>query len=76
MTQTEVSLTKEQIMQELEQLPQPLLLEVLKVARALQDPSEADRSEASKSVRQSDGWAAYLASKQERAEVYRRLANS
>ncbi len=68
MTQTEVSLTKEQIMQELEQLPQPLLLEVLKVARALQDPSEAEL--------EAKIWQAYLASESERAEVYQRLANS
>lgn len=70
-------MTKEQIMQELEKLPEPLLLEVLEFARTLQiQPDPLELPKIPNAVRQGAAWAAYLASKQERAEVYRRLANS
>jgi len=81
MAQTGVTMTKDQIIQELEKLPESRWLEVLEFIHALQDePAPSERTEpqnlGSNLVRQSDAWAAYLASKQERAEVYRRLANS
>jgi uncharacterized protein YqgV (UPF0045/DUF77 family) len=60
--------TKEQIIQELEQVPEGSLDEVLRLIRTLKEqPSEsrADRV-----------WQAYLESVQEREEVYRRLASS
>ena len=60
-------MTKEQIMLELEKLPEPLLLKVLEAARTLQ----SQESELESKI-----WQAYLASETERAEVYRRLANS
>ncbi|MFM7425494.1 MAG: DUF2281 domain-containing protein [Elainella sp.] len=70
------TLTKEQILQELEKLPEARWLEVLEFIQVLQASSEPSTQENSNSVQQSEAWAAYLASKQERAEVYRRLANS
>ncbi len=69
-------LTKEQILQELEKLPAARWVEVLEFIHGLQSAPEPLDQATSNSVRQSDAWAAYLASKQERAEVYRRLANS
>jgi len=60
--------TKDLIIQELEHVPEPLLVEILDVVQTL----KAKRSDG---VRQ-DVWKAYLASKRERAEVYRRLADS
>ncbi len=62
-------MTKEQILQELEQLPKPLLAKVLEFARGLQ-------AEAAKPQVDPEVWQAYLASKREREEVYRRLADS
>ena len=67
MAQTGVTMTKEQIIQELEKLPEPLLVKVLEVARTLQ----SQESELESKI-----WQAYLASEHEREEVYRRLANS
>ncbi|MBL1174864.1 hypothetical protein [Pantanalinema sp. GBBB05] len=60
---------KEQIMQELEQIPESQLRQVLEFVRSLQAPSQPDDVS-------SEVWQAYLASKRERKEVYRRLANS
>lgn len=60
---------KEQIMQELEQIPESQLRQVLEFVRSLQAPSRSDEVS-------SEVWQAYLASKREREEVYRRLANS
>jgi hypothetical protein len=60
--------TKDLIIQELEHIPEPLLVEILDVVQTL----KAQRSD---QIRQ-DVWDAYLASKQEREEVYRRLADS
>lgn len=61
--------TKDLIIQELDQLPEPALKELLEIVRNL----KAENSE--NAVRQ-EVWEAYLASKQEREEVYRHLANS
>ncbi len=60
--------TKEQIIQELEQVPEPLLEEVLKLVRSLKaKPQEKTHSKAIP---------AFLASLEERKEVYQRLADS
>ncbi len=61
--------TKEQILQELDQLPESAMEEVLEFFLALQTKHSAQ-------TQKSDVWKAYLASKKEREEVYRRLANS
>jgi hypothetical protein len=60
---------KDQLLQELDQIPEPMLKEVLDFVLALKvkHPVKLDKS---------DVWNAYLASKKEREEVYRRLANS
>jgi hypothetical protein len=60
-------MTKEQIIQELEKLPEPVLQKVLEFAKTLQ---------VSDSKLEDQIWQAYLASEQERREVYQRLANS
>jgi hypothetical protein len=60
---------KEQIIQELDQIPESLLEEVLKVVRSFKNKQNSD-------LQQSEAWQAYLASEREREEVYRRLANS
>ncbi len=61
--------TKEQIIQELEEIPESMLEEVLEVILSLKQkhPAEAPNR---------DFWDAYVKSKQQREEVYRRLANS
>ena len=59
--------TKEQIIQEIELLPEPLLVEVLEFIRSLKSPPEKTHSKAVQ---------AFLASLEERKEVYRRLADS
>ncbi len=61
--------TKEQILQELDQLPESAMEEVLEFFVALQTKHSVQ-------TQKSDVWKAYLASKKEREEVYRRLANS
>ena len=61
--------TKEQILQELDQLPESAMAEVLEFFLALQAKHSAK-------TQKSDVWKAYLASKKEREEVYRRLGNS
>lgn len=60
--------TKDLIIQELDQLPEPLLSRVLESIRQLKS-SELGKAE-------DRVWQAYLASEQENEEVYRRLANS
>jgi hypothetical protein len=60
---------KEQIIQELDQIPESLLEEVLKVVRSFKNKQNSD-------LEQSEAWQAYLSSEREREEVYRRLANS
>jgi hypothetical protein len=60
---------KDLIIQELDQLPEPALEKLLEIVHSL----KVENSE--NPVRQ-EVWEAYLASKQEREEVYRRLANS
>jgi hypothetical protein len=62
--------TKEQIIQELEQLPEAQLEAVLTIVRSFKEQSHQAEDPID------PVWQAYLASKQERAEVYRRLANS
>lgn len=60
--------TKEQIIQEIEQVPEPLLEEVLAFVRSLKvKPQEKTYSKAVQ---------AFLASLEERKEVYQRLADS
>ncbi|MBW4470286.1 MAG: DUF2281 domain-containing protein [Stenomitos rutilans HA7619-LM2] len=61
--------TKEQIIQALDQLPEPKLTDVLTFIHSLEatDTPPAVRPEV---------WQAYLDSEREREEVYRRLANS
>lgn len=61
--------TKEQILQELDRVPESAMEEVLEFVLALQTKQNAQ-------TQKSDVWKAYLASKKEREEVYRRLANS
>jgi hypothetical protein len=58
---------KEQLIQELEQLPEAQLEAVLTLVRSLKAESDQDSYD-------SRVW--HLESKQEREEVYRRLANS
>ena len=55
---------KDQLLQELDEVPEPMLKEVLVLALALKakQPVKAEKS---------DVWNAYLASKKEREEVYR-----
>ncbi|NEQ29269.1 MAG: DUF2281 domain-containing protein [Microcoleus sp. SIO2G3] len=60
--------TKDLIIQELDQLPEPLLAKVLESIRQLKTTELAQASDRV--------WQAYLASEQENKEVYRRLANS
>ncbi len=60
--------TKEQILQELEQVPESMLKEVIEFIRSLKT-NEQERLE-------EKAWQAYLNSERERQEVYRRLANS
>lgn len=60
--------TKEQIIQEIEQLPEPLLVEALELVRALKvKPQEKAPSKAVQ---------AYLDSEEKWSGVYRRLADS
>jgi hypothetical protein len=61
---------KEQLIQELEQLPEAQLEAVLTLVRSLKVEPDTNSDQSSRV------WQAYLASKQEREEVYRRLANS
>ena len=60
---------KDQLLQELDQVPEPLLLKVLEFVRSLKTEEEQQTLEAK-------AWQAYLDSERERKEVYRRLANS
>jgi hypothetical protein len=60
--------TKDLIIQELDQLPEPDLEQVLKTIRALKKDKSENLDE--------QIWQAYLESEQENEEVYRRLANS
>jgi hypothetical protein len=60
---------RDRIIQELEHLPESRLEEILEFVRSLQ----AKDAEA---AADDEVWQAYLASKQERKEVYRRLAES
>lgn len=60
---------KEQIIQELEQIPESQLDELLQVVRFFKEQCQDNSKE-------SEVWQAYLASKREREEVYRRLADS
>lgn len=59
---------KEELMQELEQVPETELAKVLEFVRSLKSTSAQSETD---SV-----WQAYLESEREREEVYRRLASS
>lgn len=59
---------KDQLLQELDQVSEPVLLKVLEFVRSLKT-EEQQKLEAK-------AWQAYLDSERERKEVYRRLANS
>ena len=60
---------KEQLLQELDQLPEPMVLKLLEFLRSLKTEEEPQKLEAK-------AWQAYLDSERERKEVYQRLANS
>lgn len=60
---------KEQIIQELEQIPESQLNELLQVVLFFKEKCQDNSKD-------SEVWQAYLASKREREEVYRRLADS
>ncbi|MEG4519071.1 MULTISPECIES: DUF2281 domain-containing protein [unclassified Microcoleus] len=59
---------KDQLLQELDQVPEPVLLKVLEFVRSLKTEEEQQL--------EAKAWQAYLDSERERKEVYRRLANS
>jgi hypothetical protein len=59
---------KELILQELDQMPEPMMAEVLQTIRNL-------KAQQNQEIRP-EVWQAYLASVTEREEVYRRLADS
>jgi hypothetical protein len=61
--------TQEKILQELEQIPEGMLIEVLEFIQALKNKVLVQSTD-------SEIWQAYLASKADREEVYRHLANS
>ncbi len=60
--------TKEKIIQEIETLPESSLTEILTYIQQLKKAED--------NTNDNDIWNAYLNSKQERKEVYRRLAES
>lgn len=60
---------KEQLIQELDRVPEPILLKVLEFMRELKAQEDQETLEAK-------AWQAYLDSERERKEVYQRLANS
>jgi hypothetical protein len=60
---------KDQIIQELDQIPESMLKELLEAVRAFKNQHNTNSE-------QSEEWQAYLASEKEREEVYLRLANS
>ena len=62
---------KDQLLLELDQVPEPLLLKVLEFVRSLKTEEEQQQQKI-----EAKGWQAYLDSERERKEVYRRLANS
>ena len=64
--------TKEQILQELDRVPEPVLLKLLEFLRSLKTEEEQEEQE----KLESKAWQAYLDSERERNEVYRRLANA
>jgi len=63
--------TKEQIIQELEQLPESQLEAVLTIVRSLKEEVSQDNVDHRDRV-----WQAYLASVKQYEEVYRRLADA
>jgi hypothetical protein len=65
---------KDEIIRELDQLPETFLEDILSIVRSLKEKQSnavIDDTSQDNAV-----WQAYLDSKQERAEVYRRLADS
>jgi hypothetical protein len=67
---------KEELIQELEHLSESDLLKVLEYVRGELSRSTSEGATATESFGDDPVWQAYLASAQEREEVYRRLANS
>lgn len=61
--------TQEKILQELDQIPEGMLAEILEFIRNLKHKNKIQSADR-------EIWQAYLASKNEREEVYRRLANT
>ncbi|MFB2881154.1 DUF2281 domain-containing protein [Floridanema aerugineum] len=61
--------TKEQLIHEIDQMPDSMIEQVLEFVLSLKTKHSSESNS-------SDVWNAYLASKREREEVYRRLANS
>ncbi|MBC6423995.1 MAG: DUF2281 domain-containing protein [Hormoscilla sp. SP5CHS1] len=59
---------KEQILEEIDKVPESALLEVLEFVRSLKNEQQLNIDDRV--------WQAYLDSEREREEVYRRLANS
>ena len=74
-------LTKAQIVQELDRVPDEILMKVLKYLRSLDTASEDKLYQSSQLSEENAeiedrAWQAYLDSERERKEVYHRLANS
>jgi hypothetical protein len=65
----ETMATKEQLIHEIDQMPDSMIEQVLEFVLSLKTKHSSESNS-------SDFWNAYLASKREREEVYRRLANS
>lgn len=61
--------TKEQIIREIEQVPEPILEEILDFVRSLKIKYQEQKTH-------SKAFLAYLESEEKWSEVYRRLANS
>lgn len=71
--------TREQIIQEIEQIPDPLLNEILDFVRELKAHHQAgeDKSAEPKQLpKKGKAFLAYLESEEKWSEVYRRLASS
>jgi hypothetical protein len=61
--------TKDLILQELDRLSEPALIEFLEIVRTLKEKHSVNQM-------RPEVWSAYLDSQREREEVYRRLADS
>lgn len=65
---------KDEIIRELDQLPETFLEDILSIVRSLKE--QQSNAVIDDTSQDNAVWQAYLDSKQERAEVYRRLADS